>query len=118
VLRIIIAGGRDFSNSKLIEDTLQKVTTGMRAGEVQIISGMARGADQLGYDIARLYGANIAQFPAQWDTYGKSAGYKRNTLMADNADMLLAFWDGSSKGTKHMIDIAKSKDLVVHIIKY
>lgn len=52
------------------------------------------------------------------DLYGKSAGYKRNSEMAEIADALIAFWDCSSKGTKDMIDIAKNKNLLVRVIKY
>ena len=58
------------------------------------------------------------EFPADWDKHGKSAGYKRNLEMAENADALIAFWDGESRGTKHMIDIAKEKNLLTRIIRY
>ena len=56
-------------------------------------------------------------FFAKWDLYGKSAGYKRNVEMANNADMLIAFWDGTSKGTKHMINIMHEQNKKVIIIK-
>lgn len=118
MLRIIIAGGRDFHDVLLMEKELNKITVGMHGGDVQIISGEARGADTLGIKLARSYNANIAIFPAQWSVYGKSAGYKRNTLMADNADVLLAFWDGTSKGTGHMIQLAHDKGLTVYEVGY
>ncbi len=54
-------------------------------------------------------------YPAAWDTYGLKAGYIRNEEMADNADALIAIWDGKSRGTKHMIDIATRKGLRVYI---
>ncbi len=57
----------------------------------------------------------IKKFPANWTAYGMSAGYKRNQQMAENADALIALWDGESKGTKHMIDIATQKGLWVHV---
>jgi hypothetical protein len=44
---------------------------------------------------------------ADWDTYGKSAGYRRNADMAKYSDAVVCFWDGVSKGTKHMIDLAR-----------
>ena len=57
-------------------------------------------------------------FPADWNKYGKRAGYIRNEQMAKEADALIAFWDGKSKGTKHMIDIARSKGLLIRVIRY
>lgn len=57
-------------------------------------------------------------FKADWDKHGKAAGFKRNTEMAKYADALIAFWDGKSKGTKHMIDTAKSHNLKVRVIAY
>ena len=62
--------------------------------------------------------------PANWDLYGKSAGFRRNIEMADYAiadnsrGILLAFWDGKSKGTKHMIDIANKYKMEVNIVYY
>ena len=61
-------------------------------------------------------GYPIKQFPADWNKYGKSAGYKRNEEMAKYADALIAFWDGKSKGTKHMIDLAKRYGLKVKVV--
>jgi glycerophosphoryl diester phosphodiesterase len=82
------------------------------------VSGKARGADSLGETWGNEKNVPIKSFPANWDLYGKRAGYLRNTEMADYADGLIAFWDGESKGTKHMIDTANNKGLEVHIIKY
>ena len=49
--------------------------------------------------------------PDEWDKYGKSAGYRRNVQMAEYADSCVVFWDGKSRGTKHMIDIAEKRNL-------
>lgn len=116
--RIIIAGGRDFHNQPLILQELDKITIGLHADDIQIISGKAKGADTVGIDIANRFNTNLALFPAQWDRYGKTAGYKRNYLMAQNADVLLAFWDGKSSETNHMINIAKEAGLEVIVINY
>lgn len=70
----------------------------------------------MGERYAKENGIDLAIFPAEWDKYGKRAGYLRNEQMADHADSLIAFWDGKSKGTKHMIDIAKRKKLFLNII--
>jgi ABC-type enterochelin transport system substrate-binding protein len=115
-LKVIIAGGRDFKNYELLKEKCQKILANQK--EVIIISGGANGADKLGEQYAQEYGHKVEKFLADWDKFGKSAGYIRNKEMADNADALIAFWDGVSKGTKHMIDLAKEKELKIRVIKY
>ena len=77
---------------------------------------MARGADTLGEQYAKERGIPIRYFPADWQTLGKSAGYQRNVQMAQYADALVAFWDGRSKGTKHMIDTAQRFKLDIRVV--
>jgi hypothetical protein len=60
----------------------------------------------------------IKRYPADWDTFGKSAGYRRNEQMAEDADALVAFWDGESKGTAHMIDTMAAMDKPVRVIRF
>jgi len=81
----------------------------------EVVSGGAKGADYLGEEYAKRNKIDLTIFPAKWDDFGRSAGYIRNSEMADYADALIALWDGVSKGTKHMIDLAKSKSLKVYI---
>ena len=73
---------------------------------------------ELGEKYAMERNLHVAYFPAKWDKYGKSAGYRRNTEMADYADALIAFWDGKSRGTAHMIKIAKERNLKIRLISY
>ena len=80
-----------------------------------ILSGAARGADQLGEQYAKVHGIELTKFPAQWDKFGKSAGYLRNTQLANNSQALIALWDGASRGTSHMIDIARDRGLFVYV---
>lgn len=80
-----------------------------------VISGTARGADRLGEIWANEERVPCERFPPDWGRHGKSAGYKRNEKMADNAEALIALWDGASVGTRHMIDIAQRKGLKVHV---
>lgn len=114
-MNVIIAGSRDFNNYELLKKECDTYLSTYK--NVVIISGGARGADSLGERYAKERGYEIDRYPANWDEFGKSAGYIRNTEMADNADILIAFWDYKSKGTKHMIDIAKKKGLMVVIIE-
>ena len=112
MFKVIIAGSRGFSDyEKLCEicDFMLKEKI-----EIEIVSGTAKGADLLGERYAKEKGLPIKQFSADW-TKGKSAGYARNKQMAEYADALIAFWDGSSKGTKHMIDLANKKNIKVKI---
>jgi len=115
--KVIIAGGRHFSDYEFMKQTCDKVLQDLEE-TIEIVSGAARGADKLGEKYAKEKGHQIHRFVAQWDKFGKSAGYRRNAEMADFADMLIAFWDGESKGTSHMIDLAKAKNLSVVVMNY
>ena len=117
--RVIIAGTRSFNDYELLRDSCNNLLSEkQRTHTVVVISGTARGADQMGERYARERGFQLRRFPADWEQYGKSAGHIRNAKMADNADALIAFWDGESKGTKNMIDNARRKGLAVRIIQY
>lgn len=117
--RIIIAGGRGFSDFDLLCRTCDRYLSRLAQDyEITIISGGARGADALGERYARERGLRVARFPADWEAHGRSAGYRRNVTMAENADCLIAFWDGASRGTKHMIDTATARGLKVRVVRY
>ena len=120
--KVVIAGGRDFNDFDYLYESVATILKEFHwynwKHEVVIISGTARGADKLGEKFAHTAGIEVEKYPANWDKHGKSAGYKRNLEMAEASDVLIAFWDGKSKGTKHMIDIALAKGLEVHIFRY
>lgn len=115
-MKVIIAGGRDFYNYKLLEQAVQK--SGLFMDIDTIICGEARGADYLGKKYARRNNIPVLSFPADWDKYGKRAGFIRNVEMAEAGDALIAMWDGVSKGTKHMIDTATIYKLEIYIEMY
>ena len=119
IFRVIIAGTRSFNDYDLLRVSCNNLLSEkQRTHTVVIISGTARGADQMGERYARERGFQLRRFPADWEQYGKSAGHIRNAKMADNADALIAFWNGESKGTKNMIDNARRKSLAVRVIQY
>ena len=99
-MKIIVAGGRDFNNYVVLDKIL---STYINPPFDVIISGDARGADILGVQWAIKHGVYVQHFPADWNTYGKGAGYVRNSEMGKYADAAICFWDGKSKGTHHMI---------------
>ena len=115
--RVIIAGTRDFSDYQLLRDKCDAILSAKRQdSNIIIVSGTARGADRLGERYAKERGFQLRQFPADWLNDEKKAGPIRNAKMADNADALIAFWDGQSRGTKNMIETAKRKGLVIRTI--
>ena len=117
--RVIIAGTRDFDDYSLLREKCDKILANKRKDSViTIVSGTAKGADRLGEGYARERGYQIERYPADWDRDGNKAGPLRNIEMAKNADALIAFWDGQSRGTKHMIDTALNEELVVRVVNY
>jgi hypothetical protein len=131
-MRLIIAGSRNFNDYQYLREMAMGVVndyiseTEAFSGEggyaldkyITIISGTARGADQLGEKFAKEEGLGLEQYPAKWDIYGKSAGYRRNEQMAKTGTHLLAFWDGKSRGTKHMIDLAQYHGLKINVVRF
>lgn len=119
IFKVIIAGGRDFNDYKLLEDKCLKILSNkLKTHKVEIVSGGARGADRLGEQFAINHDLQLYCYPADWDKYGKSAGYVRNNIMAEYSHALIAFWDGKSKGTEHVVKVMKKQNKLVRIIKY
>lgn len=117
--KLIVAGGRDFVDYQRAHALLFALAE--EAGDqrhISIVSGMARGADMVGYQIAKAENVQCYEFPADWDRHGKRAGYLRNEQMAQFSDGLLAFWDGKSRGTKHMIEVMQKSGKPVHVERY
>lgn len=85
---------------------------------VEIVSGTCKGGDKFGEWFAEQCSIPVTKFPANWSEYGKRAGYIRNKQMAEYATHLIAIWDGKSKGTKHMIDLANAIGMPVRVIRY
>ena len=110
-MRTIIAGSRDIDDMKLLESAIAESKMDITI----VVCGEARGVDWLGKEWAISRNIPVHSFPANWSLHGKRAGFIRNTEMAENADALIAVWDGESRGTKMMIDIAKKKGLKVFV---
>ena len=103
-MKLIIAGGRDFTQGYIV----YKVLYGLDNDIIdEVVCGDAKGADTLGAEWAYLHSIPVKHFPADWDKYGKAAGYIRNAEMAEYGDILIAFWDGKSHGTMNMIKAMK-----------
>lgn len=114
-MKLIVAGSREFTDYFLVKQYLDKIA---QDNVIEcIISGMARGADMLGWKWAKENNVRVIECYAEWNTYGKRAGYMRNERMAALGTHLLAFHNLTSRGTKHMIDIARGKGLKVKIVE-
>jgi len=118
-MKIIIAGSRNITDkyriNQAIFNGIKKLISIDKINEVEIISGCARGVDEEGEHWARSLGLKVLHFPADWDKFGKRAGFLRNKEMIDVADGLIAIWDGESKGTQHTINLAKDKGIPIHV---
>ena len=112
-MRVIIAGSRGFTfeDYDIVENTC--LMSGYWFSTV--LSGKARGGDELGEEFAKRMGVPVKPYPADWNRYGDDAGLIRNERMAAEADALVAIWDGRSTGTAHMIQAARRRGLLVHV---
>ena len=116
MINVIISGCRSFSDY----DFLRKTLEGLISGDVVIFSGCAKGCDMMGERYAAEHGLTVRKFPPLWEKYGRGAGIVRNREMAEAAlpcGLLIAFWDGKSRGTGNMIKTAEKKGLQVTVIK-
>ena len=113
-MKLVIAGGRDFVPTARDWDRLDsvRITQAWKGNPIiEVISGKARGADTFGEEWARRRGIAVAEYPADWDHYGKAAGHIRNNMMAQRADAVLLFPGGS--GTANMFQQAVRYGLTI-----
>ena len=111
-MRVIITGSRGWSDRYFIADVLAELP-----GDTTIVHGGARGVDRLAAQEGQKLGLLLEEHPAEWDRLGKAAGVIRNEKMAAlGADLCIAFWDGSSSGTRDMMERAAEHGIPVACI--
>ena len=113
-MKTIIAGGRNVTETDIFESALAELPWQIS----EVVSGAAKGVDAMGEQWAAKNGIPVKQFKADWKTYGRAAGPKRNEQMAEYGEALLAIWDGESKGTANMIKNAEKQGLTVHVFRF
>jgi hypothetical protein len=116
IMRIIIAGSRNFNDYNLLKTKCDYFLKNKRS--VEIDSGAAAGADALGEKYAAENGFALKLFPADWGKYSKAAGAIRNREMAKYADALILFWDGQSTGSQNMLEVANKNNLKIKVVRY
>ena len=122
--KVIVAGGRDLPCNemalKVTMKELKKISS--KKNEIELFTGMARGADQIPVWLGHKHGVKVRRFPAKWTDedgkYNPKAGFERNHQMGDEATHLIAFWDGMSRGTADMIGYAEKLGLTVKVLRY
>jgi len=105
-MKLAIVGSRTFNDYRLLVETMWTHFP-ISYNKYEIISGGAMGADSLGQALAKNWELKYTVFKPDWDKYGKPAGFIRNQQIVDTCDIVLAFWDGKSKGTQDTINKAK-----------
>jgi hypothetical protein len=106
-MKTIIAGTRTITEMRFLKEALAH--SGWQITEV--VCGKARGVDTLGEAWAKDKGIPVRYFPADWSGLGKRAGFVRNAQMAEYAEALVLVWDGCSRGSASMLELAKRKGL-------
>jgi hypothetical protein len=109
---ILVCGSRSWTDADRVKDALERLWPGI------VIEGGTPGADRLGRQAANALGIHVATVPARWKQLRAGAGEARNSAMLLlKPDLVLAFWDGSSPGTRNMIRLAESAGVPVEVIR-
>jgi hypothetical protein len=116
-MKLLIFGDRKFNDYPLLKTIVDKFIFVQMEVIDSVISGKAKGADTLGELWAKEQKLPVLSYPADWDTYGKSAGFLRNKQMSEVADVAIGFLAPESKGTRHMINLCKEKKIPLMVYK-
>lgn len=110
-MNIAVIGSRTFEDYRKLEHTLDTIIEERKLTDITIVSGGARGADTLAEKYARNRGYALIVKDADWDRYGKRAGYLRNVEMAEIADMCVGFVVNDSPGSTMMLKLCADRGI-------
>lgn len=113
-MRVIIAGSRTIHDYAVIEQAIDESGFDMST----VLCGMCKGVDLMGKRWAEESATPVEEYPAEWDQYGLRAGPIRNGLMVAAADVLIAIWDGRSRGTVDVIKQALDYPIPVYVVTW
>lgn len=108
--RVAVVGSRDYNRLDEVDEFV-----GSLPSDCVIVSGGARGVDSAAVIAAKKYGLKYKVWEADWNRYGKQAGFIRNYQIVHDSDCVVAFWDKTSRGTKHTIDYARDRGIRVFL---
>lgn len=117
-VKLAIVGSRGFQDYDALVEFIDMVIKENDYEVTEVISGGAKGADRLGELWAKTRGYPVTIYQAEWDKYGKSAGFRRNYDIIQGCDVVFAFWDGESKGTKHDLELAEKFRKPIFLYNY
>ncbi len=106
-MKVAIVGSRELKITNLGKYLPDNVT--------EIVSGGAKGIDTCAKEYALSNGIQLTEFLPEYEKYGRSAPLKRNINIIESVDLVLAFWDGVSRGTKYVIDSCKSRGIPIKV---
>lgn len=109
-MKVAIVGSRDYPNLDEVENFVLSLPKG-----TTVISGAAIGVDRTAARVARGAGLEVVEFLPEWEKYGRSAGFRRNRLIVEACDELVAFHHNRSKGTQSSIDLARGRGIPVRV---
>ena len=114
-MKIVIGGSRTYTDYKAFSEALDSVLPDIPENEITILSGHCKGVDAMAERYAAEHKICLQVYPAEWSIYGRAAGPVRNRRMVEECDMVIAFWNGSSRGTVSLIESAKKqgRDVVI-----
>lgn len=110
-MKLIIAGSRHLHPT--VEE-IQYFCFYYEITATEIVSGAAKGVDTAGEKFANSVNLPVIKFPADWKRDGRAAGPIRNKIMAEYADALLLIWDGKSRGSRNMREVAQRKGIRIY----
>lgn len=123
-MKVLICGSRYFNRYDVMGRVMEPIfkhyyDTSKGTSDIVVISGRARGADLMGEEWAEEFNLPVEQYPADWNKYGKSAGYIRNKQMLEEGkpDLVVAFPIGESRGTRNMISLAEKANIKTIIVE-
>jgi hypothetical protein len=110
-VRVLVCGSRDWNDQARIAARIVQLPEG-----TVVLHGTARGADIIAARYAEGLGYEVEHWPADWEKYGKRAGIVRNIdMLGSGVDLVIAFWDGKSRGTKHTFTEARRRGITVEV---
>jgi len=121
-VNIAVIGSRNFDDYEFVENIVSAVIADLaeqtNSDKITIVSGGAKGTDLLAERFAKQHSFPMLIFRPDYKSFGKAAPIRRNREILEHSDMVIAFWDGASKGTRYMIEQAEKLHITTKVISF